>query len=78
VVAAVRAGQFRVWAARHVDEGIALLTGRAAGVRGSDGRFPEGTVHGLVEQRLRRYAEQGHAFAASPAGWSTSHPEPAG
>jgi predicted ATP-dependent protease len=78
VVAAVRAGQFHVWAVRHVDEGIALLTGRPAGQRGSDGRFPEGTVHHLVEQRLRRYAEQGHVFATLPDGLPTPNPEASG
>ena len=57
VVEAVRDGRFHVWAVRTVDEGIELLTGMAAGERSADGSYPAGSVHGLVQQRLRRNAE---------------------
>jgi predicted ATP-dependent protease len=50
VIEAIRAGQFHVWAVRTIDEGIELLTGYPAGQRGSDGQYPEGTVHRLVEK----------------------------
>ncbi len=62
VIDAVRAGQFHVWAVRTIDEGIELLTGRPAGQRGPDGQYPEGTVHRLVQERLREYAERLRAF----------------
>jgi lon-related putative ATP-dependent protease len=64
VVAAVEAGQFSVWAVEHINEGIELLTGVKAGARGSDGRFPAGTVNRLVEDKLRSFAERARAFAA--------------
>ncbi len=64
VINAVRAGQFHIWAVRSTDEGIELLTGHPAGQRGPDGQYPEGTVHRLVEERLREYAERLRAFAA--------------
>jgi predicted ATP-dependent protease len=70
VIEAVRAGQFHVWAVHHVNEGIALLTGHPAGEHGTDGQFPEETVHRLVEQRLQRYAELAYAYASSPDGAS--------
>ena len=38
---------------RTIDEGLEILTGVTAGERGSHGEFPEGTVNGLVEKRLR-------------------------
>ncbi|HEY7727857.1 MAG TPA: hypothetical protein VID50_05340, partial [Candidatus Eisenbacteria bacterium] len=47
-----------------VDDGIELLTGVKAGDAGADGRFPEGTVNGLVSQTLRRFAESFREFAA--------------
>jgi predicted ATP-dependent protease len=56
VVDAVLAGQFQVYPIRHVDEGIALLTGRPAGLRGVRGAFPARSVNRLVEDRLRRFA----------------------
>jgi predicted ATP-dependent protease len=58
VVEAVREGRFHVWAVRTVDEGIEILTGVPAGQRGPDGQYPEGTVHRLVSDRLRAYAER--------------------
>jgi lon-related putative ATP-dependent protease len=66
VVDAVEHGRFHVWPVRTVDEGIALLAGRPAGARLEDGSFPEGSVHRLVEERLRGYAEALKAFEAPP------------
>jgi predicted ATP-dependent protease len=42
VVDAVRASRFHVYAVSTIDEGLALLSGREAGERGTDGRFPRG------------------------------------
>ncbi len=57
VVEAIREGRFHVWPVGTIDEGIEVLTGVEAGVRGSDGRFPEGSVHGRADKRLRELAE---------------------
>jgi lon-related putative ATP-dependent protease len=64
VVDAVRSGKFRVWAVDTVDAGLELLTGHPAGERGADGRFPEGTVHRLVEDHLQAYADRLREFGA--------------
>jgi len=57
VVEAVRQGQFHIYAVKTVDEGIEILTGVAAGERGPDGSYPEGTVNYLVDRRLSELAE---------------------
>ena len=62
VVEAVDEGRFHVWAVSHVDEAVALLTGREAGERGDDGAFPEGTVFHEVEASLRDLARKSRAF----------------
>jgi predicted ATP-dependent protease len=64
VIDAVRAGEFHIWPIRSVDEGIEILTGRPAGQRGADGQYSEGTVHRLVADRLRSYAEGLRDFIA--------------
>jgi predicted ATP-dependent protease len=64
VVAAVEAGKFKVWSVEHVDQGIEILTGVKAGVRGPDGRYPAGTVNRLVEDKLRSFAERAKAFGS--------------
>lgn len=56
VVEAVRTKQFHVYGIRHVDEGIALLTGKPSGRRGRNGSFPAASVHGRVEAKLALYA----------------------
>ena len=57
VLKAVAAGTFNVWSIETIEEGIEILTGVAAGSRGRNGRFPEGTVYRLVDERLRRMGE---------------------
>lgn len=63
VVSACEAGQFSIYAVSTIDEGIALLTGRPAGVRAADGAFRENTINRLVEERLKRFAQARRAFA---------------
>jgi predicted ATP-dependent protease len=65
VVRAASEGHFRIYAIRHVDEGIALLTRRPAGARGSDGIFPGGSVNALIEEKLRTYAQLRRRYAES-------------
>jgi predicted ATP-dependent protease len=77
VVDAVRAGRFHVWSARTIEQGIELLTGIPAGRRGDDGRFPEGTIHARVEERLERWAkldEGDRDGAGGPEGVATDRP----
>ena len=57
IVAAAREGKFRVYAVGTIDEGIEILTGMPAGVRGPDDAFPAESVHGLVDRELERLAK---------------------
>lgn len=56
VVDAVRDGRFSVYAVEHADQAIELLTGVAAGEADGEGNFPEDSVNGRVQQRLRTLA----------------------
>ncbi len=62
VVEACAASRFAVYPVRTIDEGIQLLTGREAGERGGDGRYPAGSVNRLVEDRLAAFAKARRAF----------------
>ena len=64
VVEAVSAGQFSIYPVGHIDQCIALLTGREAGTEAEGDRFAEGTVNALVRERLLAYADQRHAFTS--------------
>ncbi|MEJ7734518.1 MAG: AAA family ATPase [Polyangiaceae bacterium] len=55
VVEAIAAGKFHVWAADSVEEGIELLTGIRAGTADMEGHYPEETVFGAVQAKLKRF-----------------------
>ncbi|MBN1106092.1 MAG: AAA family ATPase [Deltaproteobacteria bacterium] len=56
VVGAVKDGTFHIYAVKSVDEGIQILTGRKAGEMGKNGTYPEGSINGLVNAKLRELA----------------------
>jgi lon-related putative ATP-dependent protease len=57
VVRAVAAGRFHIWSVETIEQGMGILTGMPAGVRGKNGRFPKGTLYRLVDDRLQEMAE---------------------
>ncbi len=64
VIEAVRQGQFHIYSARTIDEGIEILTGLRTGKRKKDGSYPEGTVNYLVDKRLEEMAKRLKGFYA--------------
>ena len=63
VTEACAAGCFAVYPITTLNEGIALLTGLAAGVRWDDGTYPLHSVNRRVEDRLRAFASIRRDFA---------------
>jgi predicted ATP-dependent protease len=64
VLEAVRKGKFRIYAVKTINQGIEILTGVRAGNRRENGSFLPGTVFGLVDEKLKYYAEQWKKFEA--------------
>ncbi len=62
VTDAAAEGKFRIFSVETIDQGIEILTGKSAGARDEEGRFPEGSVNALVEARLAELAEKRRAF----------------
>ncbi len=58
VVEAVSGGMFHVWAVETVEEGIEILTGIPAGRPDARGNWPQDTVYGKVQARLKGYLVQ--------------------
>jgi ATP-dependent Lon protease len=58
VVEAIEKGVFHVYAVKTIDEGIEILTGKKAGKRLANGSFEKGSVHHLVDVKLKRFAER--------------------
>ena len=53
VVDAVKKKKFRVYQVSTVEEGIEILTGFPAGKVNRDGFYPESTLYGTVQKKLK-------------------------
>jgi predicted ATP-dependent protease len=62
VVEAVKARLFHIYAVNNIDQGIEILTGVSAGSVQEDGKYPEGTINYLVDQKLRAIGKILNAF----------------
>jgi len=58
VIDAVKQGQFHIYQVSTIEEGIEILTGVPAGMPDEEGIYPEETVYGRVQEKLKRYLEQ--------------------
>ena len=66
IVAAVSEGKFSIYPVTHVDEGIEILTGVAAGEKLDDGSYPEGTINGLAVAKLIAMSEKQKKYFSRP------------
>ncbi|TMC00039.1 MAG: hypothetical protein E6J42_01915 [Chloroflexi bacterium] len=62
VAESARGGDFQILAVDRVDEALEVLTGLVAGERGEDDKFPEDSVHGRADARLREMGEAMRQF----------------
>jgi hypothetical protein len=62
VIDAVKKGQFHIYQVSTVEEGIEILTDVPAGTPDQEDNFPEGTVYGKVQEKLKRYLERSIKF----------------
>jgi len=65
---AAAAGRFHVYAVRHADEALEILTGIPAGRPDALGIYPEGTVNGRVQRRLMEWTALRQHFATPEQG----------
>ena len=68
IVAACKAGKFAIYPIAHIDEGIEVLCGVAAGVRAADGTYPADTINARIEARLHGFAERARSFGKDAIG----------
>jgi len=60
VLDAVKQGKFHIYQVATVEEGIEILTGVRAGKPNKKGNYPEGTVYGAVQGKLKKYYERSY------------------
>jgi len=58
VIDAVKEGKFHIYQVSTVEEGIEILTGVSAGKPNETGGYPDDTVFGKVQAKLKRYLER--------------------
>ncbi|MGD9221543.1 MAG: hypothetical protein PVH01_19765, partial [Desulfobacterales bacterium] len=57
-VDAVKKKQFHIYRVYTVEEGIEILTGKPAGKPNKKGIYPDGTVYGAVQKKLKEYIKR--------------------
>ncbi len=65
IVEAVQHGQFHIFPVSHIDEGIEILTGKAAGSQEENNTWEKGSVNAAIAARLQETAAIQRAFSAS-------------
>jgi len=55
VLAAVRAGQFHLYAVQTIDQGIEILTGVPAGQKDENGSYPEDSIFARADTKLQKF-----------------------
>jgi lon-related putative ATP-dependent protease len=55
VIQAVKQKKFHIYPVAAVEQGIEILTGVPAGKPDKDGNYPQGSVYGAVQKKLKRY-----------------------
>ena len=63
VVEAVRENLFHIYPVSTIPEGMAILTGMPAGTMDSNGIYPETTVYGRVQKKLKTFIKRSMAFS---------------
>jgi hypothetical protein len=58
VLNAVKQKKFHIYQVATVEEGIEILTGVPAGKADKKGYYPQGTVYGAVQKKLKTYLER--------------------
>ena len=58
VLKEVKKGKFNIWSVASIEEGIEILTGVVAGKADKNGDYPEKSVFGRVQKKLKCYLEQ--------------------
>jgi len=58
VIDAVKQRKFHVYQVARVEEGIEILTGQPAGKADKEGNYPDGSVYGAVQQKLKQYFQR--------------------
>ncbi len=63
VIEAVKKGLFHIYAISHIDEGLEILMDMPAGEPDENNIFPENTINGIVQRKLKELAEKRIKFA---------------
>ncbi len=63
VIEAIRNGEFHIYSAQTVEDGIEVLTGVDAGAPDDEGNYPTDSVNGRVAARLQQFAERYREFS---------------
>ena len=65
MIEACKEGKFNIYAVKTIDEGIEILTGKKAGTKNKNGKYPPGTINYLVYEKLKKFSKAASAEKAT-------------
>ena len=68
VLEAVKQNKFHIYQVATVAEGIEILTGVPASKPNKKGKYPEGSVYGAVQRKLKQYFERSYKIKKALGG----------
>jgi lon-related putative ATP-dependent protease len=61
---AVKQNRFAIYSVQNIDQMMALLTGKPAGIKDKSSNYPEGTINYLVQKRIEKLNKLRKSYAA--------------
>ncbi|MBN2657802.1 MAG: AAA family ATPase [Spirochaetales bacterium] len=56
ILDAVKEGNFHIYTMKTVDDGLALLTGMDPGIKNENGHYPDQSLNGIIDKKLRDFS----------------------
>ena len=69
IVDAVEEGKFHIYQVATIEEGIQILTGTPVGTPDETGKYPEGTLYGSVQKKLKKYLDRETMLGCGNKSW---------
>ena len=69
VVDAVEQGTFHIYQVATIEEGVQILTGTPVGTPDESGNYPEGTLYGSVQKKLKKYLDRETMLRCANKSW---------
>jgi hypothetical protein len=72
IISAVQSKLFSIWVVDHIEQGMEILSGIVAGSKDEYGEFSQGSVHYLVNEKMKSFSKRKAIPAPTPISQESS------